>query len=79
MNELTAAHIDLALLALEEKRIRGTSPPPCEITPEYLARLSDEIGASVGATTWRRIERTALDKCRHLLSTETQTQTTATP
>jgi hypothetical protein len=68
MTALTAAKIDLVLLALQERQMRGAAPKPGEVTPEYLARLAAEIGEPVSAGTWRKIEFRAVAKLRHALS-----------
>lgn len=67
MTALTAAKIDLVLLALELRQREGTAPMPGKVTPEYLARLSAEIEAPLSEGPFNHILRTAKAKAEHRL------------
>lgn len=68
MTTETNIRIALVTSALRLLQEDGDAPQPGEVTPEYLARLSTELGEPVSETTWRNVERRALAKLRHNLS-----------
>jgi enoyl-CoA hydratase/carnithine racemase len=61
MTALTAAKIDLVLLALQERQMRDAAPKPGKVTPEYLARLATEIveNAPLAVRAIKRMMRAA--------------------
>lgn len=65
MTELTAAKVDLVLLALELRQREGMAPMPGEVTPEYLARLSAEIEAPLSSKVFQRLLRVSYTKAEH--------------
>lgn len=67
MTALTAAKIDLVLLALELRQRAGEAPMPGNVTPEYLARLAAEIEAPLSEEPFQQILRTAKTKAEHRL------------
>lgn len=56
----------------------GDVRPRGQVTPEYLAHFSREIGVPVSRSTFRRVEEIALAKARHRASSLTNI-TTKTP
>lgn len=58
MTAETEAKLDNVYAALRELQVRGEAPPPGDerITPEFIARLSREVGTPIGASTIRDYE-----------------------
>lgn len=65
----TETNIRLALVisALRMLQDEGKAPPPGEVSPEYIARLSRELGEPVSADTIRRCESLAILKLKNKL------------
>lgn len=68
MTPETNTRIALVISALRLRQQEGEAPAPGQVSPEYLAKLSKEIGEPVSAGTWRKIETRALAKLRQALS-----------
>ena len=70
MSPETEKRIDLVLYALafmqEEQKKLGVQavPPPGEISYEYLASLSDELGEPVSKSTWHAFAALAEEKAK---------------
>ncbi len=70
MTPETNIRVALVISALRLLQEDDAAPPAGQVSPEYLAKLSRELGEPVSAGTWRRIEFIAVSKLRHALSPE---------
>jgi hypothetical protein len=57
MTELTKAKLELACLAIEALRLRGEIGMDEWVSPERIARISEQAGHPVDERTVRRIEQ----------------------
>jgi len=64
MNDLTALKIELTMLAIASKRLRGELNPDAQVTPWGMARVSHEIGVPVAERTFRRATDATLGRAR---------------
>lgn len=56
MTEATAIKLKLTCLAIEAMRLRGEIGEDEPVSPERMARISEEIGHPVSEATFKRIE-----------------------